>query len=156
MTVGAGVVLVANVAAAWFLAGLIWMVQVVHYPLFARVGTEGFAGYESAHARLITPIVGPAMLVELLSSLALLVARPRGMPAWAAWAGVALVGIAWLSTAFVQVPLHGTLARGFDEDAHARLVATNWVRTIAWSGHAALMAWSLALVMGASTAEARP
>ncbi len=147
---------VASLASSWFMAGLIWIVQVVHYPLFGRVGREGFAAYESAHARLITPIVGPAMLVELVSSLALLAARPRGMPAWAAWAGVALVGIAWASTAFVQVPLHGTLARGFDEDAHARLVATNWVRTIAWSGHAALMAWSLALVMGASTAEARP
>jgi uncharacterized membrane protein len=147
---------VASLASSWFMAGLIWIVQVVHYPLFGRVGREGFAVYESAHARLITPIVGPAMLVELVSSLALLAARPRGMPAWAAWAGVALVGIAWASTAFVQVPLHGTLARGFDEDAHARLVATNWVRTIAWSGHAALMAWSLALVMGASTAEARP
>jgi uncharacterized membrane protein len=150
------VAFVASLASSWFMAGLIWIVQVVHYPLFGRVGREGFAAYESAHARLITPIVGPAMLVELVSSLALLAARPRGMPAWAAWAGVALVGIAWASTAFVQVPLHGTLARGFDEDAHARLVATNWVRTIAWSGHAALMAWSLALVMGASTAEARP
>jgi uncharacterized membrane protein len=147
---------VASLVSSWFMAGLIWIVQVVHYPLFGRVGRDGFAAYESAHARLITPIVGPAMLVELVSSLALLAARPRGMPAWAAWAGVALVGIAWASTAFVQVPLHGTLARGFDEDAHARLVATNWVRTIAWSGHAALMAWSLALVMGASTAEARP
>jgi uncharacterized membrane protein len=150
------VAFVASLASSWFMAGLIWIVQVVHYPLFGRVGREGFAAYESAHARLITPIVGPAMLVELVSSLALLAVRPRGMPAWAAWAGVALVGIAWASTAFVQVPLHGTLARGFDEDAHARLVATNWVRTIAWSGHAALMAWSLALVMGASTAEARP
>ncbi len=150
------VAFVASLASSWFMAGLIWIVQVVHYPLFGRVGREGFAAYESAHARLITPIVGPAMLVELVSSLALLAARPRGMPAWAAWAGVALVGIAWASTAFVQVPLHGILARGFDEDAHARLVATNWVRTIAWSGHAALMAWSLALVMGASTAEARP
>lgn len=150
------VAFVASLASSWFMAGLIWIVQVVHYPLFGRVGREGFAAYESAHARLITPIVGPAMLVELVSSLALLAARPRGMPAWAAWAGVALVGIAWASTAFVQVPLHGTLARGFDEDAHARLVVTNWVRTIAWSGHAALMAWSLALVMGASTAEARP
>ena len=150
------VAFVASLSSSWFMAGLIWIVQVVHYPLFGRVGREGFAAYESAHARLITPIVGPAMLVELVSSLALLAARPRGMPAWAAWAGVALVGIAWASTAFVQVPLHGTLARGFDEDAHARLVATNWVRTIAWSGHAALMAWSLALVMGASTAEARP
>ena len=147
---------VASLASSWFMAGLIWIVQVVHYPLFGRVGREGFAAYESAHARLITPIVGPAMLVELVSSLALLAARPRGMPAWAAWAGVALVGIAWLSTAFVQVPLHGTLARGFDEDAHARLVATNWVRTFAWSGHAALMAWCLAMVLGGAPAEGRP
>jgi uncharacterized membrane protein len=147
---------VASLVSSWFMAGLIWIVQVVHYPLFGRVGREGFATYEAAHARLITPIVGPAMLVELVSSIALLAARPRGMPAWAAWAGVALVGVAWASTAFVQVPLHGTLARGFDEDAHARLVATNWVRTAAWSGHAALMAWCLALVLGGAPAEGRP
>ena len=93
---------------------------------------------------------------ELVSSLALLAARPRGMPAWAAWAGVALVGIAWASTAFVQVPLHGTLARGFDEDAHARLVATNWVRTVAWSGHAVLMAWCMVLLLGGTPPESRP
>jgi uncharacterized membrane protein len=147
---------VASLASSWFMCGLIWIVQVVHYPLFGRVGRDGFAAYEAAHARLITPIVGPAMLAELVSSLALLAVRPRQMPAWAAWAGVALVGVAWASTAFVQVPLHGTLARGFDEDAHARLVATNWVRTAAWSGHAALMAWCLALVMGGVSTEARP
>jgi uncharacterized membrane protein len=147
---------VASLVSSWFMAGLIWIVQVVHYPLFGRVGREGFAAYESAHARLITPIVGPAMLVELVSSLALLAARPRGMPAWAAWAGVALVGIAWASTAFVQVPLHGTLARGFDEDAHARLVATNWVRTVAWSGHAVLMAWCMVLLLGGTPPESRP
>ena len=40
-------VLVANVALAWFLAGLIWTIQVVHYPLFARVGREGFADFLS-------------------------------------------------------------------------------------------------------------
>ncbi|MFM8818912.1 MAG: hypothetical protein ACKOHI_13805, partial [Phycisphaerales bacterium] len=85
---------VASLASSWFMAGLIWVVQVVHYPLFGRVGSEGFAAYESAHARLITPIVGPAMLVELVSSIALLAARPRGMPAWAAWVGVALVRMA--------------------------------------------------------------
>ena len=147
---------VASLASSWFMCGLIWIVQVVHYPLFGRVGREGFAAYEAAHARLITPIVGPAMLVELVSSLALLAARPREMPAWTAWAGVALVGVAWASTALVQVPLHGTLSRGFDDDAHARLVATNWVRTAVWSGHAALMAWCLVLVMGGASTEARP
>jgi|688.fasta_scaffold838315_2 hypothetical protein len=132
---------VANLASTWFLTGLIWTIQLVHYPLFDRVGREGFASYEGAHARMITPMVGPAMLIEALTAALLLMARPRFMPAWAAWAGVALVGIAWLSTFLLQVPMHGTLARGFDVDAHARLVGTNWIRTAAWTARAVLLAW---------------
>lgn len=27
----------------WFMTGLIWLVQAVQYPLFVRVGREGFA-----------------------------------------------------------------------------------------------------------------
>jgi hypothetical protein len=134
-------IFVVTLASCWFLTGLNWTIQLVHYPLFDRVGREGFAAYEGAHARMITPMVGPAMLVEALTAVMLLAARPRFLPAWAAWAGVALVGIVWLSTFLLQVPMHGTLARGFDADAHARLVGTNWIRTAAWSARALLLAW---------------
>jgi hypothetical protein len=34
--------LLANAAATFFMVGVIWFVQVVHYPLFARVGTLDF------------------------------------------------------------------------------------------------------------------
>ena len=141
MTARDAAVLLANLASAWFLAGLIWTIQAVHYPLFARVGREGFAAYESAHTRLITLVVGPAMLAELAAAFALVALRPRAVPAWAAWAALGLVGVIWISTAFVQVPLHGVLGRGFDDDAHARLVGTNWIRTAAWSARALLLAW---------------
>jgi uncharacterized membrane protein len=137
----ASLLFVASLASSWFLTGLIWTIQLVHYPLFDRVGREGFAAYEGAHARMITPMVGPAMLVEAVTAVMLLVARPRFMPPWAAWVGVALVGVAWLSTFLLQVPMHGTLARGFDADVHARLVGTNWIRTAAWSARALLLAW---------------
>ena len=132
---------VANLASTWFLAGLIWTIQLVHYPLFDRVGREGFAAYEGAHARMITPLVGPVMLLEAMTAVLLVVSRPRFVPAWAAWTGLALVGVAWLSTFLLQVPMHGTLARGFDAEAHARLVGTNWIRTAAWSARALLCAW---------------
>jgi uncharacterized membrane protein len=132
---------VTSLASAWFMTGLIWLVQVVHYPLFAQVGREGFAGYESAHARLITPIVAPVMLAELASALVLLALRPRAMPAWAAWTGAALVIAIWASTFLMQVPAHGALSRGFDTETHARLVSGNWIRTVAWSLRAVLLAW---------------
>jgi hypothetical protein len=35
--------LLANAAATLFMVGVIRFVQVVHYPLFARVGRPGFA-----------------------------------------------------------------------------------------------------------------
>lgn len=152
------IALLANAAAAWFLTGLIWIVQVVHYPLFASVGRDGFATYESAHARLITLVVGPAMLAEAAAALALAFARPPAVPAWAAWTGLVLLAAIWLSTFLVQVPLHGTLAGGFDADAHARLVATNWFRTAAWTARALLAAWLVyaALQPGAGRAGPHP
>lgn len=45
--------LITHAAATLWMTGLIWFVQVVHYPLFALVGSTGFAAYESAHATQI-------------------------------------------------------------------------------------------------------
>jgi hypothetical protein len=101
------------------------------------VGRAGFVSYETAHAQLITMVVGPAMLVEILAATAMVALRPKAVPTWAAWTGLALVGVIWASTAFIQVPMHNVLGRGFDADAHAHLVSTNWIRTIAWSARAA-------------------
>ena len=56
-------VLLVNLAATLFMVGIIWFVQVVHYPLFARVGSRGFILYSKAHSRLTTYVVGLPMLV---------------------------------------------------------------------------------------------
>jgi len=135
--------LVLHCAATWYMVGLIWLVQVVHYPLFAAVGREVFTAYEHAHTRLVSFVVIPPMLIELGLALYFLVQRPEAMPEWAAIAGASLVVVIWMSTFLLQVPQHTALARGFDARAHAVLVATNWVRTIAWSARGILAAWPL-------------
>lgn len=121
--------LLTHAAATWFMTGLIWVIQVVHYPLFARVGADGYRDYHLAHQSLISLIVGPAMLVEALTAGTILVVR-RDTPAVAS---AALLAVIWASTAFLQVPAHNVLANGFDAEAHNRLVDTNWIRTIAWT-----------------------
>lgn len=127
------VLLLANAAATWYLVGLIWLVQRVHYPLFARVGASGFSDYQRAHVRRITPLVLPPMVIELLTALALLRWPPAGVPPGWLWVGAALVGVVWASTFALQVPCHHRLLEGFDAAAHRRLVAGNWLRTWAWT-----------------------
>ena len=121
--------------------GAIWIVQLVHYPLFSGVGEAGWATYEAQHQARITWVVAPLMVLELVTAVWLVFDRPLFVPSWAALLGVLLVGVIWLSTAFVQVPLHNALSRSFDVAVHDRLVSTNWIRTVAWSLRAGLVGW---------------
>jgi hypothetical protein len=125
----------AHAAPTLAMAGLIWFVQVVHYPLFAAVGPGAFAAYSRQHQALTTLVVGPLMFAEAATALLLI----RGAPGdWRVWAGLGLLVIIWFSTAFLQVPLHGKLAQGLDPATIDRLIQTNWIRTAAWTGRAVL------------------
>ena len=121
------------------MVGLIWMVQVVHYNLFDRVGVEEFVRYESDHTRLITPIVMIPMLIELATAVLLVTNRPEAMPVWGVWAGLIGVMLIWASTFFIQVPAHNILMQGFDQSAYRTLVSTNWIRTFLWTARGALL-----------------
>jgi hypothetical protein len=132
--------LIAHLACTWFLVGLIWTIQVVHYPLFEMADKARFAEFAAAHSARITPVVGPAMVLELLLAGWLVLASPAVLPRGWALAGLALLAIIWVSTALLQVPQHGRLADSFDEPAHAFLVTSNWVRTVAWTLRGALAA----------------
>lgn len=122
--------LAVHAATTWALVGLIWTVQVVHYPLFANVGAEEFRRYHARHTRQITWIVAPLMAIELVTALLLFIRGAREP-----WLVVSFAPLFfnWLATWRVQIPLHDRLAGGFDAGAHHRLVASNWGRTAAWS-----------------------
>jgi hypothetical protein len=124
-------VVLVHTAATLAMTGVIWFVQVVHYPLFDRVGAHGFADYEQGHTRRTGWVVMPLMLAEAGSAMALAVWM---FPGFLAWVGLGLLVGVWLSTFLLQVPQHRRLAAGFDDGAHRRLVTTNWVRTALWTG----------------------
>jgi hypothetical protein len=126
-------VLLLHGAATLAMVGLIWFVQIVHYPLFAQVGREHFAQYEWHHQARTAQVVGPLMLTEALTAALLLLSDLTPTARNLAWIGMALLLVIWLSTAFLQVPLHRRLAAGYESRSVARLVRSNWVRTIAWT-----------------------
>ncbi len=139
--------ILTHAAATFIMLGVILVVQVVHYPLFARVGVEAYPAYHTAHMTRITWIVLPAMTVELVTACALVAWRPVGVPAGLVWTGLGLLALIWISTGLLQVPLHQTLASGFDAETHYQLVTTNWIRTLAWMARAGLVLWMLRVLI---------
>ncbi len=123
----------ANLCASLFMTGVIWFVQVVHYPLFANIGRREFVDYERRHADRTAYVVAPVMLFELAASMVLAYLARQTTNVTLGYLALGLVVAAWLSTFGLQVPCHNRLSKGFSSDAHLRLVRTNWLRTIAWT-----------------------
>lgn len=134
--------LVVQAMATWSMTALIWFVQLVQYPSFSRVGIELFPSFHSYHSSRITFIVAPLMVAEAVSAVGLFWRPAPEMARWEITLGAGLVGVIWASTALLQVAMHRRLSRGFDEGAWRFLVASNWIRTAAWSVRTVLVtAW---------------
>ena len=132
--------IVVHAAATWALVGLIWTIHVVHYPLFAAVGS-GFRAYHESHMQRITFIVAPLMLVELATAFLLWTSPPAGTDGRMWLVGLVLLAVVWIETGLFAVPQHGRLEAGFDEGTHRALMIGNLVRTLAWTARGLLVAW---------------
>ncbi|MFM2115828.1 MAG: hypothetical protein RI908_1569 [Actinomycetota bacterium] len=138
--------LVLNLVATCVMVGVIWFVQLVHYPLLALIGVDRAPAIAVEHQRRTAWVVGLPMATEGVTTLVLLFSRPDGVATWLAWLGAALLAVALASTVFLSVPLHERMANSPDPTVGRRLVVTNWPRTIAWSARA--------IVAGAMLAQA--
>ena len=133
------ILLLIHAGATLAMVGLIWFVQVVHYPLFDLASERRFLRFAAEHQRRTSLVVVPLMLAEAGTALALLVAPPSGLGRGPLWVGLLLLVLIWLSTALLQIPLHRRLSSGRDGPAIRRLVAGNWLRTTAWTARGALV-----------------
>jgi hypothetical protein len=129
-------VFVSHGAVTWLMVGLIWTIQVVHYPLFASVGAESFRQYEAGHTRRMSRLLVLPASAEVVLAAAVFALWPDALT----FAAGALLAAIWVMTAMVHAPLHGRLALGFDHDAITALTKANWWRTVAWTARGFLAA----------------
>ncbi len=118
-----------NVGTTAAMFGIIWIVQLVQYPLFAGLNSRDFHSWHRFHSNRITYIVAPLMIGDLIAS---------GALAWFylnIWSLVLLgltIGV-WFATFTISVPIHAALEKATNsseiERLIRRLVSTNWIRT---------------------------
>lgn len=122
------------------MVGVIWTVQLVIYPLFNHIGIDSFNEYHARYMNRITWIVGPLMLIEIITAFLLCYLFWSTSYQGLLITNAALVVSIWLVTAILQVPAHQALAQQYTAEAVDSLVKGNWVRTAIWTARIPLLA----------------
>jgi len=118
-----------NLCVTIFMTGVIWIIQLVHYPSFRYVDEGHWSQAHQHHVNQISRVVAPMMILEL------------GFRVWWLYQEISyltisatiLLAVIWASTFLIQVPIHDKLESHKSEPLIDRLVKSNWIRTIAWT-----------------------
>jgi hypothetical protein len=129
-----------HLAVTWFIVGLIWVIQIIVYPQFLRVGTAEFRIYHFSHCLRIGLMIVPLVLLEAGTAAWLFYQGLRSTPFLISLGMIPLIG---LCTAIWQAPQHTRLMQGRDDAVIHRLILTNWVRTLAWTARGVLVSLSV-------------
>ncbi|MFZ4826784.1 MAG: hypothetical protein ACOYLB_05465 [Phototrophicaceae bacterium] len=141
-------IILTHTFATLFMVGVIWLVQIVHYPLYHHIHPQSFPDYEVQHVNKITLVVAPVMFIEATTALLLVVRAPSSIPLWARLLGLALVIVIWVATLALNVPQHNQLSYQFEPTTLNQMIASNWIRTLAWSARGALVLWMMGNLIG--------
>lgn len=121
---------------------LIWLVQLVIYPVFLQLKAAEFRVWHPIYTRRVTYVVLPVMLGQLALYAYLIFAAYS----WNVLLNLLLILIAWALTFFYAVPLHAQLDG--DEDhlpLSKRLIRVNGWRTLVWT-----LVWLVSVVVFAA------
>lgn len=127
--------LLLQMCACLFMTGLIWTVQLVHYPAFRYVAEARFEPFHTFHSNRISWIVAPMMGLELLTAIFLFSLSPSS---WLERWNIVSVGLTWVLTFALSVPLHSKLSDGYAPASIESLIFTNWARTLLWTARSAV------------------
>ena len=123
--------LVIHLIATSIMVGVIWVIQLVHYPSFHFIELKQYTTFQKFHMSRISFVVIPAMLTELFT-LILIIISTDPIDTLLTVSGLLLVLI-WLMTAVFFSGVHQKLTLGYNKTVVDNLVTLNWFRTLLWT-----------------------
>ena len=118
-----------NFISTSVMVGVIWVIQLLHYPSFHFINDQKYIEFQHFHMKRISFIVVPVMLIELASALSLAYFFRSSLTIILL---ALLLGI-WAITFIFFTNMHQKLTDGYDHSIVDRLVQINWSRTALWS-----------------------
>ena len=123
--------LIIHLIATSVMVGVIWIIQLVHYPSFHFIELNQYTTFQRFHMSRISYVVIPAMLTELFTLILIIISMDQVEPI--ILASALLLIVIWLMTAVFFSGMHQKLTLGYDQAIVEKLVKLNWGRTLLWT-----------------------
>ena len=123
--------LILHLIATSVMVGVIWVIQLVHYPSFHFVELKQYTTFQRFHMARISNVVIPAMLTELFTLILIVISMDQ-IDTLIVASAILLIFI-WLMTAVFFSGVHQKLTLGYDQTVVDKLVKLNWGRTLLWT-----------------------
>ena len=123
--------LVLHLIATSVMVGVIWVIQLVHYPSFHFIELKQYTTFQRFHMSRISYVVIPAMLTELFTLILILISMDQ-IDTLVLASAILLIFI-WLMTAVFFSGVHQKLTLGYDQTVVDKLIKLNWGRTLLWT-----------------------
>jgi len=112
------------------MVGVIWVIQLLHYPSFHFIEQSNYQKFQNFHMQRISVIVIPVMVIEFVTAFLLVYYLNQQFLSYILLIMLILI---WGITFVFFTKIHGKLTGGYDKIAVNKLVLINWSRTILWS-----------------------
>ena len=123
--------LIIHLIATSVMVGVIWIIQLVHYPSFHFIERNQYTSFQRFHMSRVSYVVIPAMLTELFTLILIIISMDQVDPI--ILASALLLIVIWLMTAVFFSGVHQKLTLGYDQTVVEKLVKLNWGRTLLWT-----------------------
>ena len=120
-----------HIVSTSIMVGVIWIMQLVHYPSFSFINIEDYKSFQEFHMKRISLVVIPAMTIELTSGILIFWIHQTNN----IFFNVSLFCLffIWSITAILFSKMHQKLTLGYQILIVTKLVNLNWIRTISWT-----------------------
>ena len=109
---------------------LIWMVQLIIYPSFARYKNKDLLPWHRTYTKRLSAIVIPLMFTQIFA-VAYQLYKSQEMYTCAS---AVLVVLVWILTFTQFVPLHNNISKDYKVAYSVqKLIQRNWMRTALWT-----------------------
>ena len=122
--------IIAHFTSTSIMVGVIWVIQLVHYPSFKYVKDSDYIIFQKKHMSNISYIVFPVMITELITSLLIFFS---GEKSFFFMLSLICLSMIWVITGVLFTKFHSILQTGKDLKMIEKMIKANWIRTLLWT-----------------------
>ncbi len=138
-------VFIIHCIATFIMVGVIWVIQLVHYPSFYFIEKKKYQSFQKFHMRNISYIVMPMMIIELFTGFILIVNFNNFKGYYNFNISLFFLLCTWAITGIIFTKLHNELLKGYDKLIIKKIIKWNWIRTIFWTFRLFLLSYIIYL-----------